>query len=96
MPHDPTGITLGADGALWFAVGQSSDAAIGRITTGGDITSRPLPVAASDPFVITPGPGATLWFTEIALGGDGDRVGRISDILTPAPEPIPVAPRFTG
>jgi virginiamycin B lyase len=91
MPHDPTGIALGADGALWFAFGQQGDAAIGRITTTGDITSRALPVPASDPFDITPGPNATLWFSEIALGSNGDRVGRISDILSP-----PTPPRFTG
>jgi virginiamycin B lyase len=99
IPHDPTGIALGPDGALWFAIGQQNDAAIGRITTTGDISSRALPVPASDPFVINPGPNATLWFTEIALGASGDRVGRISDILsppTPAPGPLVVAPRFTG
>jgi virginiamycin B lyase len=101
-PVEPNGITAGPDGALWFVLAQP--AAIGRITTTGAITSTELPVPTSDPFVINPGPAATLWFTEISLGGNGDRVGRISDIPIPTPAPIPPpppepvvgAPTFTG
>ncbi len=100
-PTEPTGITAGPDGALWYAL-SGQPAAIGRITTTGEITSAALPVATSDPFVVNPGPGSTLWFTEIALGGNGDRVGRISDIVQPTPPPAPtptpvvVQPTFTG
>jgi len=101
-PSEPTGITAGPDGALWYTLSEATSAAIGRITTTGEITSAALPVPASDPFVINTGPAATLWFTEIALGGNGDRVGRISDILQPnpppasVPVPVVVQPTFTG
>src|SRR6266542_1796170 len=43
----PFGITIGSDGALWFAEGDGN--MIGRITTAGEISEYPLPTADSNP-----------------------------------------------
>ncbi|HTX58979.1 MAG TPA: hypothetical protein VMH02_04815 [Verrucomicrobiae bacterium] len=60
---NPTDITTGPDGALWYTYFNSK--LIGRITTGGTITE--YSVATSDPspllWGISAGPNDTLWFT---------------------------------
>ncbi len=65
----PTGITLGRDGALWFA--ESGANAIGRLDPGSAqsgtsaaITRYPTPTVGSQPTGITVGPDGALWFTE--------------------------------
>ena len=58
--HRPQGITAGPDGALWFT-NQSSDS-IGRITTGGNVTTF-TGNGISGPDGITKGPDGALWFT---------------------------------
>ena len=65
----PRGITVGADGNLWFAEQNASK--IGCITTAGAFcnvgTSGEIATAtaASDPFGIAAGPDGNLWFTEV-------------------------------
>jgi streptogramin lyase len=70
----PNDITLGPDGALWFTEYLSNS--IGRITTGGEYSSCPLPNAASSPgpFIITTGSDGAIWFTEEEAGA----IGRLS------------------
>jgi virginiamycin B lyase len=58
--NTPSGITLGPDGAIWFAVSGGSK--IGRITTAGAVTGFPLPVS-TEAYGITAGPDGALWFT---------------------------------
>jgi streptogramin lyase len=69
----PQAIVSGPDAALWFVQGGFHTAAVGRITTGGKITtfSKGLSsnVALHD---IAVGPGHDLWFTESI----GNRIGR--------------------
>jgi streptogramin lyase len=70
---EPRGLTLGADGNLWFTGVQGLWLAehgqtlgtgyIGRITPTGEFTLFPTPVTESDPGAIAVGPDGTLWFT---------------------------------
>jgi streptogramin lyase len=55
------GIATGPDGALWFTLNK----ALGRITTGGTISTVPLPEAdgTNDPVAIALGSDGALWFT---------------------------------
>jgi virginiamycin B lyase len=62
-------ITAGPDGALWFT--DTSNNAIGRITTSGAITEYPLPTGNALPNGITVGPDGNLWFTEGAVHNIG-------------------------
>jgi virginiamycin B lyase len=63
-----SGITSGADGALWFtATGK-----VGRITTEGAITLFPA-ASASTLSGITRGPDGALWYA-----GTGNKIGRIT------------------
>ncbi|MBO0795988.1 MAG: hypothetical protein J2P36_34280, partial [Ktedonobacteraceae bacterium] len=50
---NPTGITSGPDGALWFT--ETSAGKIGRVTVQGKISEFPLPTADSHPYDITSG-----------------------------------------
>lgn len=61
VPHQPTQITPGPDGNMWFSERETS--AIGQITPGGQITEFPLP-AEYQALGITSGPDGNLWFTE--------------------------------
>jgi virginiamycin B lyase len=63
-------ITLGPDGAMWFA--ESSVSKIGRITTAGVVTEYGL--AGGRPVGITQGPDGALWFTLV----DAAAIGRIT------------------
>ncbi len=83
---DPFGITVGPDGALWFA--QAVGNSIGRATTAPIFTELSGLTAAARPEYISPGPGNTLWFTE----KDGNRIGRISGIDVPTPPGTPPPP----
>jgi virginiamycin B lyase len=91
---DQLGITVGPDGALWFAQAVAND--IGRMTLGGQFSEVKGLTAAARPEYIAAGPNKTLWFTE----KDGNRIGRISGIgtaNTPPPPPAAdtVRPRVT-
>jgi virginiamycin B lyase len=68
----PTSITAGPDGALWFTEYGSNR--IGQITTNGVITEYTIPTPGSQPTSITAGPDGALWFLE----SGGNKIGRIS------------------
>ena len=75
----PQGITLGPDGALWFAeASQSSGSpAIGRITAAGVVQEFPLTRGSGFvPRQIATGPDGALWFT--LTTPSGGEVGRLT------------------
>ena len=64
---DPTGITLGPDGNIWFTEAATAD--IRRATAEGSISDPILTSAATSmPGGIVTGPDANLWFTESSSG----------------------------
>jgi virginiamycin B lyase len=75
----PTDITVGADGALWFT--ERAAGRIGRITTAGAVTEFPIPrppdanwiTQSSWPTAIARGPDGAVWFVE----NHANRIGRI-------------------
>jgi streptogramin lyase len=69
---DPTGITTGADGNVWFT--QPLANKIARITPAGVVTEFPLPTPGVMPTAIVNGADESLWFTEAAVGV----IGRIT------------------
>jgi virginiamycin B lyase len=87
---DQLGITVGPDGALWFAQAVAND--IGRMTLDGQFSEVEGLTAAARPEYIAPGPDNTLWFTE----KDGNRIGRITGIETPQGNPPPPPPDTTA
>jgi len=94
---DQLGITVGPDGALWFAQAVAND--IGRMTLDGQFSEVKGLTAGARPEYIAPGPENTLWFTE----KDGNRIGRITGIdvggggttTPPPPPPDTTAPDVT-
>jgi hypothetical protein len=71
---EPSAITAGPDGALWFT--ERGSGRIGRITTAGAITEFTSGLSGSDePTDITAGPDGALWFT---LNADPGGIGRIT------------------
>ncbi len=73
-PCGSSRIAAGPDGALWYTCGNY----IGRITTGGVITTFAL-APNSYPGYITQGPDGAMWFTQSNTGGTyGGSIGRIS------------------
>ena len=80
----PTGITVGPDGALWFA--QRGVSAIGRITLDGEITEWPTITPRAAPLSITTGPDGALWFTLTAANAIGRITvdGAMTEIPLPA------------
>ena len=94
---DQLGITVGPDGAFWFAQAVANN--IGRMTLDGQFTVIGGLTAGARPEYIAPGPGNTLWFTE----KDGNRIGRITGIdlpqqpqPQPQPQPDGTRPDVTG
>lgn len=73
---NPSYITTGPDGALWFTEATSSynSGEIGRIATSGAFTEYTIPRFQPNPAGITSGPDGALWFTE----PDGSQIGRIT------------------
>src|ERR1700685_475097 len=61
----PSGITLGPDGAWWFAETGAGPGlgGIGRMTTEGVFTEFRLSLTQSQPYGITSGPGGAVWYT---------------------------------
>ena len=60
---DPSGITAGPDGNLWFT--EADAGKIGEINpTTHAITEFPIPYANANPVGITAGPDGNLWFTD--------------------------------
>ncbi len=93
-------IAAGLDGNLWYT---SPNAAIGRITPAGAATEYPLPGGATDPFGLTVGPDAAIWFAQAV----GNSIGRSTKEIPPAitslgglspasrPEYIAQGPQYT-
>ena len=74
--NNPTGITTGSDGNLWFTE-RSSDK-IGQLNpTTHAVVEFTTPTAASQPTDITSGPDGNLWFTETG-GGTKNQIGMIN------------------
>jgi hypothetical protein len=89
---DPFGMALGADGAYWAALFNSTT--LGRLTTGGALTT--LPGLSGGPRQITAGPSNTLWASLEQV----NKVARISGVTAPAAggggAADRTAPRFRG
>ena len=73
----PSSITAGPDGNLWFTENANR---IGRITTSGVATEYPIPTPQSYPGGITSGPDANVWFVEIV----GNKLGRVAPLWASA------------
>ena len=72
---DPSAITAGSDGNLWFT-DEGKTGAIGRITPAGAITEFTAGLnSGSKPYGIAPGPEGDLWFTD---RGTTRAIGRIT------------------
>ena len=83
---DQLGITVGPDGALWFAQAVGSD--IGRMTLDGQFSELKAGItAAARPEYIAPGPENTMWFTE--KDGNADRSDHWHRHPTRGPPPPP-------
>ncbi len=74
---DPFGITLGSDGAYWTALFASNPFSLGRLTTGGALTT--LGGLSGGPRQITAGPNNTLWASLEQV----NKVARISGVTAP-------------
>jgi len=91
----PTGATAsslidGPDGALYFAETTSAGKAeIGRITTGGTITSTPPLLTTGDVSDLADGAGGTIWFS---IAGTDHAIGK----LTPAGQVTLFGPGTNG
>jgi hypothetical protein len=72
---NPSGITAGPDGALWFLAAEDGythlPGAIGRITTAGVATTIPTPALTGIYGDITVGPNGALWFPAVVNGMGG-------------------------
>jgi virginiamycin B lyase len=81
-------IAPGKDGALWFTEpihatpSGGSGQAIGRVTTGGQITEYPLPANAALPDQIVAGSDNAMWFTmnDFGQGAAAPMIGRINTL----------------
>ena len=78
---EPEGIAAGPDGDLWYvnagadsAVGPSSPDGIGRITTGGTVTTFTGGIGIDQPYSIAAGHDGAMWFTNIG----NNTIGRIT------------------
>jgi virginiamycin B lyase len=71
---DPFGVTLGPDGAVWFAEFQAG--AVGRVDRAGTTSHVTGMTAGAGPRYVSAGPSGTIWFTEET----GNRVGRVTGI----------------
>jgi streptogramin lyase len=76
---EPSSITIGPDGAAWFAEERAGQ--IGRIDAGGQVQLFPLG-AGVEPRQLVAGPDGALWFTENGAKGphpaSTDRIGRMT------------------
>ena len=66
-------MTPGPDGALWFTNSATNSHSVGRITTGG-VVSTYSGSGIDGPRGITLGPDGALWFTNF----DNSSIGRIT------------------
>lgn len=84
---DPTAITAGPDGNLWFT--SRGAGLIGRITVAGVVTEFSTLIPFSTPTSIAAGPDGNLWVTEEAT----NNIGRITPagVVTEFPLLLPSA-----
>jgi virginiamycin B lyase len=87
---NPWGITVGPDGAIWFAEFSATASKIARIPTTAtvakpQITEYATPTQGSRPYDLATGADGALWFTECAAG----QIGRIPTSGSPILEFIP-------
>jgi streptogramin lyase len=85
----PSGITLGADGNLWFT--EEWGDKIGRMTPAGTLTEFQIPTAQAFPLFIASGPDGNLWFTEPYT-----TIGRITPAGTITEFPVSADLPITG
>jgi virginiamycin B lyase len=60
---DPSHITAGPDGNMWFTESNDNVSQIGRIDAAGNVTEFVVPTRFSTPDDIVAGPDGALWFT---------------------------------
>ena len=99
---NPSLITTGPDGALWFLTlgtgisARGSNASMGRVTTAGSITQYAIPNTSGDmaPAGLTAGPDGALWFTIANFSCCGGVIGRVSTAgsVTEFPLPAGISP----
>jgi streptogramin lyase len=82
---NPTAITKGSDGNLWFI--ETAANKLGRITTVGTITEFAIPTPNSGLAGITSGPDGNIWFTE----STGNKIGKITADGSITEYPLPKA-----
>jgi virginiamycin B lyase len=71
------GITVGADGNLWFT--EATAGQIARITTNGTVTEFPIPLGTnSQPFFVLSDASGALWFTEFT----SNKICRVSAVAS--------------
>ena len=76
---EPTAITVGPDGALWFIAPTNSGPNIGRTSIGGATTFYRIPTAGTHRTTsITAGADGALWFTDYGA------IGRITVVRAPS------------
>jgi virginiamycin B lyase len=89
---DPTEITKGPDGAIWFT--ENSSGQIGRVDAQGRVEEFPLPDPNSSASYITSGPDGALWFTEFPKNvGNSGRIstdGHRTEYQTPTALSLPL------
>ncbi|HEY5425583.1 MAG TPA: hypothetical protein VIJ77_03445 [Candidatus Tumulicola sp.] len=94
----PWGITLGADGNLWFT--ELTANKIGRITTAGTITEFPVPTTGAGPAGIAGGADGNIWFVESSASKIGKMTTTGSAVefatTTAASNPVEITPGADG
>ena len=81
----PNGITIGADGFLYFA--ETSGNNITKMTTGGSFTEYAVPTLNAGPFGVVGTADASIWFTERTASA----IGVLLTGQTFAEYPLPTA-----
>jgi virginiamycin B lyase len=82
---EPLGLTVGADGALWFV--ERTAGKVGRMTLDGAFTEYPLAPGAVPNRIVT-GPDGAVWFTELRA----NKLGRLTVDGQLSEYPIPGGP----
>lgn len=82
---EPTGITAGPEGKVWFTERKAD--AIASITQAGTVKEFPVPTPNAEPDQITAGADGNLWFTEPSL----DAIGRMTPSGQFSSFPVPTA-----
>ena len=93
--YNPTIISAGSDGALWFT--SPDTRTIGRTSTSGTTSLYNLP-DGEGAGGITAGPDGAMWFTGGGAASPGPSIGRIttSGTVTVYPDPLNAGPITAG